>query len=44
MRTEKEMQEMKEWLIKALDDEENQSEIQQAKLYAKLDLLHWLGV
>jgi hypothetical protein len=27
-----------------VEDEENQSEIQQAKLYAKLDLLRWLGV
>lgn len=44
MRTDKELQEMKEWLIKALDDPENQDEKQQIKLYAKLDLLRWLGV
>lgn len=44
MRTDKELQEMKEWLIKALDDAENQDEKQQIKLYAKLDLLRWLGV
>jgi hypothetical protein len=44
MRTDKELQEMKEWLIKALDEPENQDEKQQIKLYAKLDLLRWLGV
>lgn len=42
MRTEKEMQEMKEWIIKALEAEENQSEMQQVKLWAKLDLLRWM--
>lgn len=42
MRSEKEIKEMKEWLLKALDDEDNQGEFQQAQIYAKLDLLRWL--
>ena len=31
-----------EWLLKAIDDEENQSEIQQVKLWAQIDLLRWI--
>lgn len=44
MKSLEEIEKMKEWLIKALDDEENQSELMQVKLYAKLDLLRWLEV
>ena len=44
MKTENEIRERLNWLIKALDDEENQSEIQQAKLWAMIDFIKWLGV
>ena len=38
------LQEKLEWLIKALDYPENQNELQQAKLYAQIDLIRWLGI
>ena len=44
MRTEEEMKEKLQWLIKAVDDEENQTELMQAKLYAQIDIFRWLGV
>lgn len=44
MKSLEEIEKMKEWLLKALDDEDNQNEAMQIKLYAKLDLLRWMGV
>ena len=44
MKTEKEIKERLQWLIKALDDPDNQTEKQQIKLYAQIDLIKWLGV
>lgn len=44
MKTEEEIKQRLKWLIKALDDPDNQTEIQQAKLYAQIDLIMWLGV
>jgi hypothetical protein len=44
MKTIEEMQEKLEWLIKALDYPENQTMVQQCKIYAQIDLLRWLGV
>lgn len=42
MRTNEEIIKRKEWVLKALDEEENQGEIRQIQLYAQLDLLKWL--
>ena len=42
MRTKEEIIRKKEWVLKALDEEENQGEIRQIQLYAQLDLLKWL--
>lgn len=44
MKTEKEIKERLNWLIKALDDPDNQTENQQIKLYAQIDFIKWLGV
>lgn len=44
MKTEQEIRERLNWLIKALDDEENQNEIQQAKLWSQIDFIKWLGI
>ena len=44
MKTEKEIKERLKWLIKALDDPDNQTEIQQIKLYAQIDFIRWLGI
>lgn len=44
MKTENEIRERLNWLIKALDDEENKNEIQQAKLWAQIDFIKWMGV
>ena len=44
MKTENEIRERLNWLLKALDDEENQNEMQQAKLWAMIDFIKWLGV
>lgn len=44
MKTEQEIKTKLEWLIKALDDPENQTMLQQCKLYAQIDLIKWLGV
>lgn len=42
MKTETEIKKRLEWILKAIDDEDNQSEIQQIKLYAELNLLKWI--
>lgn len=42
MKTIEEIEKKKEWIIKALDDSDNQTEAQQIKLYAKLDLINWI--
>lgn len=39
MKTEQELKDKLEWLLKAVDDEENQQEVIQIKLYAQIDLL-----
>ena len=44
MKTEEEIRKRLDWLIKALDDEDNQTQIQQCKLYAQIDFIKWLGV
>lgn len=44
MKTEKEIKERLDWLIKALDDPDNQTEIQKVKLHAQIDFIRWLGV
>lgn len=44
MKTEAEIKAKLQWLIKALDEEENQSDITQTKLYAQIDFIRWLGV
>lgn len=44
MKTEKEIQERLEWLIAAIYDKDNQSDLAQAKLYAQIDLIKWMGV
>ena len=42
MKTIEEIEKKKEWIIKALDDSDNQTEAQQIKLYAQLDLINWI--
>lgn len=42
MKTIEEIEKKKEWIIKALDDKDNQTEAQQIKLYAQLDLINWI--
>lgn len=44
MKTENEIRERLNWLLKALDDEENQNEIQQIKIWTQIDFIKWLGV
>ena len=44
MKTEKEIQERLNWLVNALDDADNKTQLQQAKLYAQIDFIKWLGV
>ena len=44
MKTEEEIKAKLQWLIKALDDEDNQTESQQVKLWAQIDFCRWLGV
>ena len=44
MKTEEEIKDKLQWLIKALDDEDNQGELQQTKLWAQIDFIRWLGV
>jgi hypothetical protein len=42
MKTEEQIEQRLQWLIKALDDEENQQEATQIKLYAQIDLINWI--
>lgn len=42
MKSIEELNKKLEWLLKSVDDEENQSEIQQVKLWAQIDLLRWI--
>ena len=42
MRSEDEIKSRLQWLITALDEPENQSEIMQVKLYAQIDFIKWL--
>ena len=42
MKTEKEIREKLEWLLKAVDDEDNQSENQQIKLWTQIDFCNWI--
>ncbi len=42
MKTIEEIEQKKEWIVKALDDSDNQTEAQQLKLYAQLDLINWI--
>ncbi|MBQ1988283.1 MAG: hypothetical protein II234_00065 [Clostridia bacterium] len=44
MKTEEQIKERLKWLINALDDEDNQTECQQVKLWAQIDFIKWLGV
>lgn len=42
MKTEDEIKKRLEWAIKALDDEDNASEIEQIKLWQWIDALNWV--
>lgn len=42
MRTEDEIKKRLEWTTKALDDEDNASEIEQIKLWQWIDALNWV--
>lgn len=42
MKTQDEIKERIAWLNKAIDYEENQNDIMQAKLYSQLDTLLWV--
>lgn len=42
MKSIEELNKKLEWLLKAVDDEENQSEIQQVKLWTQIDLINWI--
>ena len=42
MKTEAEIQERLEWLYKALDDEDNSTEISQIKIWQWIDALNWV--
>ena len=42
MRSEDEIKSRLQWLIAALDESENQSNIMQVKLYAQIDFIKWL--
>ena len=44
MKKEEQIREKLEWLINATYDKDNDSELAQAKLYAQIDLIKWLGV
>lgn len=44
MKTEEEIKAKLKWLIKAIDDIENQDDITQCKLWAQIDIIRWLGV
>ena len=42
MKNEQEIRNRLQWLIKQLDEPECQSEVQQAKIYAQIDLCRWI--
>ena len=42
MRTQEEIKSRLQWLLKAVDDEENQNEITQAQLWQQIDFIKWL--
>lgn len=42
MRSEEEIKEKLQWLLQAVDDEENQSEIAQVQLWTQIDFIKWL--
>ena len=42
MRTEQEIKDRLKWLLKAVDDEENQNEITQSQLWQQIDFIKWL--
>ena len=42
MRTEQEIKDRLQWLLKAVDDEENQNEIVHAQLWQQVDFIRWL--
>ena len=42
MKTEKEIREKLEWLLKAVDDEDNQQELMQVKLWTQIDFCNWI--
>ena len=42
MRTEEEIKSKLKWLLRAVDEEENQSEVMQVKLWQQIDFIKWL--
>ena len=42
MKSEDEIKSRLQWLIAALDEFDNQSEIMQVKLYAQIDFIKWV--
>ena len=44
MKTEQEIRERLNWLIEAVDEDENQNDKAQCKLWAQIDFIRWLGV
>lgn len=44
MKTEEEIKQRLKWLIKALDDPDNQIDNIQTRLWAQIDFIRWLGV
>ena len=44
MKTEQEIKERLQWLIKALDEPENQLDNIQTRLWAQIDFIRWLEV
>lgn len=44
MKTEEEIREHLEWLINSAHDKDNQTDLQQAKIWAQIDLIRWMGV
>ena len=42
MKSIEEIEAKKEWILKALNDDDNQTEAQQIKLWAQLDLINWI--
>lgn len=44
MKNPEEIKERLQWLLKAVDEPENQNLTQQVKLYAQIDFIKWLEV